>query len=177
MTILASLSRAAARVFDWPALHVRPLAPSERTLLPPAMAAAIDLDAVRIVRRFHNPIAACFNQSVVRGARIFWAKAPDEAATPAERAHLVHELVHVWQYRHLKLTGPEILLHRRYQYELKSGVGFADFGYEQQAAIVEDAFRMKAGLAPRWGKSQHHEDYERVIASCVDCRPVRRLDA
>lgn len=158
----------------------RPLTPSEEDLLPPEMARAIDLKEVRIVRRFHNPVAAAFRQTVVRGARIFWATAPAEARSVAERAHLAHELVHVWQYRFLKRSGLELLLDRRYRYALAPGTAFSDYGHEQQAAIVEDAVRLAAGEAPRWvrGAPAPLAQYAALIASCTACksawRPLRR---
>ncbi|MEQ1931537.1 MAG: hypothetical protein ABL957_13560 [Parvularculaceae bacterium] len=137
-------------------------------LLPAVMAASIDLGAVRVVGRFHNPVAAFLDQSVVRGPRIYWANAPIEATTIAERAHLAHELVHVWQYEFLRRSGLEILMHRRYRYELSAGTPFAAYGFEQQAAIVEDAVRIAAGAAPRWaiGGVGSDQDYASAIASC-----------
>jgi hypothetical protein len=111
------------------------------------------------------------NQSVVRGPRIFWAAAPTEARTAHERAHLAHELVHVWQYLHLGRTGLELLLHRRYRYRLEAGAPFSSYGYEQQAAIVEDSVRMASGLPVRWALSPAPPvRYAEAIASCVLCR-------
>lgn len=150
----------------------RPLACSEEILLPAEMAATTDLRNVRIVRRFHNPLAAMLNQTVVRGSRIFWAHAPDEARSPAERAHLAHELVHVWQYQYLRRNGIMMLLDRRYRYVLRPGARFSDYGCEQQASIVEDAVRIAEGLAPRWviGATPAEADYAATISSCAACR-------
>lgn len=136
------------------------------------MARSIDLKDVRIVRRFHNPVAAALRQTVVRGASIYWANAPAEATSIVERAHLAHELVHVWQYRFLKRSGLELLLDRRYRYALGAGSVFADYGFEQQAAIVEDAVRLAAGVGPRWaiGEAPSLSHYAAVIASCAECR-------
>ena len=149
----------------------RPLAQSERALLPAPMAAAMDLGAVRIVRRFHNPLAAMLNQTVVRGRRIFWAHAPAEATSALTRAHLAHELVHVWQYLALKKSGLELLLDRTYRYSLTPGARFADFGFEQQASIVEDEVRIAAGLAPRWaiGPLAGPAVYAAAIETCEEC--------
>lgn len=136
------------------------------------MARSIDLKDVRIVRRFHNPLAATLSQTVVRGASIYWAKAPAEAKSIAARAHLAHELVHVWQYRFLKRSGLELLLDRRYRYALNARSVFADYGFEQQAAIVEDSVRLAAGVGPRWaiGEAPSLPHYAAVIASCAGCR-------
>lgn len=59
------------------------------------------------------------------------------------RALLVHELVHVWQHQSgicLPLRRPPFA---RYGYRLKPGKRFARYGLEQQARIVEDAYRAR----------------------------------
>lgn len=150
----------------------RPLSREEENLLPSPLAEAIDLGEVRIVKRFHTPIAAALKVTIVRGSRIFWADAPEEATTLAERAHLAHELVHVWQYRALRRFGVELLASRVYRYRLESGRTFLCYGYEQQAAIVEDYVRIKDGASPRWALSPvaMMPDYERAIASAAGVR-------
>lgn len=148
----------------------RSLTASESALLPPAVSALVDLSEVRIVNKFHNPVAALFNQSVVRGWRIFWAGAPAETTSLAERTHLAHELVHVWQYEYLKRSGLEILIDRRYRYELRPGAPFSAYGFEQQAAIVEDFVRLSGGAEPRWTTRRASlADYAAVIATCARC--------
>ena len=145
----------------------RALTPSERGLAPPPLASAIDLGAVRIVARWHTPVARLFNVTVVRGARIFWANAPVEAVSLFERAHLAHEIVHVWQYKALRRTGLELLASRVYRYRLTHGRPFVSYGYEQQASIVEDFIRMRAGAMPRraLGSIAPITEYERTIAT------------
>lgn len=58
------------------------------------------------------------------------------------RALLVHELTHVWQHQ----TGINLILRRppfaRYRYRLQPGKPFTAYGLEQQASIVEDAYRL-----------------------------------
>lgn len=106
--------------------------------------------------------------SVVHGERIFWPDAPEEATTLLERAHLAHELVHVWQYQALRRTGLELLLSRVYRYRLDPARGFRDYGYEQQAAIVEDYVRLCDGARCRWAQGgASSADYERVIATAA----------
>lgn len=71
----------------------------------------------------------------------------------AFRRIFVHELVHVWQVQtggHLALRRPPFA---RYGYALIPGKPFHRYGIEQQASIVEDAFRARtrgdaAALAP-----------------------------
>lgn len=147
---------------------MRALTASERTLLPPPLAAGVDFSAVRILARAHNPYAALMRISVVRGARIFWPGAPAEAVSPLERAHLAHELVHVWQYQALKRSGIELLFSRVYRYRLDPARAFRSYGYEQQAAIVEDYVRLCGGAACRWTDgAAPRADYERAIATAL----------
>ncbi len=164
----------AARSAAAPAMGLeRSLTTSECALLPPLLAAAIDLDAVRIVRRFHTPFAKWFNLTIARGARVFWANAPVEAMTLFERSHLAHELVHVWQYKALRRTGIELLASRIYRYRLDPARPFLSYGYEQQASIVEDYTRMRGGGCPRRavGPAQPIAAFERVIASAPMLAP------
>lgn len=78
------------------------------------------------------------------------------AAAPGWQALFVHELVHIWQYQqggHLALRRPPFA---RYRYRLETGKPFGRYGIEQQAQMVEDAFRARrrrdattlAALAP-----------------------------
>ncbi|MGN6422447.1 MAG: hypothetical protein ACTHLA_03960 [Asticcacaulis sp.] len=90
-------------------------------------------------------------QIVVRGQRIFWPGAPDDMSRdPALLALLAHELTHVWQYAD-GMTLLRYLWRERgvYAYRL-DGRSFPAYGYEQQAAIIEDWVRLSHGLSPRW---------------------------
>ncbi len=142
------------------------MTPAEQKVLPPPLAAGVDFSAVRILGRAHNPYAALMRISVVRGGRIFWPGAPAEARSLPERAHLAHELVHVWQYQALRRSGLELLLSRAYRYRLDPARAFRDYGFEQQAAIVEDYVRLCDGAGCRWAQtSAPRADYQRVIAT------------
>lgn len=63
----------------------------------------------------------------------------------ALRALFIHELVHCWQHQ----RGINLILRRppfaRYAYTLLPGKPFARYGIEQQACIVEDAYRRREG--------------------------------
>lgn len=150
----------------------RRLTSAERLLLPSPLAASIDLDRVLILSRWHTPVAAALKVTVVRDWRIFWRNAPAEATSVSERAHLAHELVHVWQYQALRRTGVELLMSRRYGYDLAPGKPFAAYGYEQQASIVEDFVRLSAGFRPRHirERAPPRAAYEAVIASAGAAR-------
>ena len=69
------------------------------------------------------------------------------------QAVFVHELTHVWQAQ----RGVSLLLAKlragdgaaAYAYDLKQGPGFLALNIEQQAMVVEDAFRLsRGGTAP-----------------------------
>lgn len=64
---------------------------------------------------------------------------------PGMQAHFVHEMTHVWQHQ----QGVNLLLRRLpwapYGYVLKPGKRFADYGIEQQACIVADAYLINKG--------------------------------
>ncbi len=79
---------------------------------------------------------------------------------------LIHELTHVWQYHHLGMVYiPRALAAQRsaegYDYggagalyhAQWNGKRLLDFNYEQQAEIIEDYFRLLAGLRPTWGEA------------------------
>jgi hypothetical protein len=66
------------------------------------------------------------------------------AGSTSLQAHFVHELVHCWQVQvggHLALRRPPFA---RYGYTLQPGKPFHRYGIEQQARLVEDAFRARA---------------------------------
>ncbi|ADU14200.1 hypothetical protein [Asticcacaulis excentricus] len=136
----------------------RPLTPSEIAALPEGLVAAVPVEAVRLIGRAH-PLS-WLSQTVgrgplivVRGRRIFWPDLPtDLSARPEVLALLAHELTHVWQYAN-GLTVWRYLWRERgcYRYRLTAGKAFTDYGYEQQAAMVEDWVRGLNGLPPRWG--------------------------
>ncbi len=64
------------------------------------------------------------------------------------RALLVHELTHCWQ----RQRGINLVLQRRpfarYGYHVEAGKPFASYGIEQQAMIVEHAYRAREHSAP-----------------------------
>ncbi len=66
----------------------------------------------------------------------------------AMRALFVHEMVHCWQHQ----RGLNLILRRppfaRYRYALTPGKPFTRYGIEQQACIVEDAYRLQEGGLP-----------------------------
>lgn len=132
---------------------IRRLSVSEKKIIPASISAGIDLDAIEIHKRRWTFLTPS-HYSVVRGNKIFYPKDPGPSRDLLHLAHLVHEVVHVWQYEKLGIGmyAPQ-WLDRRYHYELHQGDIFQSFGLEQQAAIVEDSFRVQNGLKPRWAEN------------------------
>lgn len=71
------------------------------------------------------------------------------------RAHIMHELTHVWQYQ----QGINLPLRRhpfcRYDYDFEPGRSFSEYGLEQQAELVRHAFLAARGR-PAAGKPDLH---------------------
>ena len=72
---------------------------------------------------------------------------------------LIHEVVHVWQYTHRGAAYIPRALYAQttlegYDYgglqALDEAYELEDFNYEQQADIIEDAFRLANGLQAQW---------------------------
>ncbi|MFP1132511.1 hypothetical protein [Asticcacaulis sp. W401b] len=136
----------------------RPLTLSERMALPAGLIAAVPVEGVRLIGRAHplswlSQALGCGPLIVVRGRRIFWPDLPaDLSARPEVLALLAHELTHVWQYANGLTVWRYLWRERgRYRYRLIPGKAFTDYGYEQQAAMVEDWVRDRNDLPPRWG--------------------------
>jgi len=151
--------------------NVRNLSGLEKSVIPVSIAAGIDLDAIKIHKRRWT-ILTPSNVTVARGTKIFYPNdpGPPQKLTDNVRhlAHMVHEVVHVWQYEKLGINfyAPQ-WLDRRYHYRLNEGDVFQSFGLEQQAAITEDSFLVKNRLRPRWAKnSPSLELLEETVAGC-----------
>lgn len=68
-------------------------------------------------------------------------------ATPARQAVFIHEMTHVWQCQNkvlsLSLTDMWNIVNytpKAYQYTLEENKDFLQYGFEQQASIIEDYF-------------------------------------
>ena len=139
-------------------VQMRPLTPAEINALPTGLLSVVPFQDVRLVDDHHwvSHLAQLIGrgpQIVVRGRRIFWPHLPaDMSGNAVAMSLLAHELVHVWQYE----TGMTLLRYiwrERGQYHYRiDDRAYVDYGYEQQAAMVEDWMRLRAGLAPRYGK-------------------------
>lgn len=91
---------------------------------------------------------------------------------------LAHELIHVWQWQQRKLTGytpwraaaEQIKSDDPYLFDLDASPKFIEFGYEQQATIVEEYVCCRA-LAPAAARTK------RLHALLSAVMPVRPLPA
>jgi hypothetical protein len=132
----------------------RPLTAGERALLRPLFRDGIDYDQVRV-------IAAPFpfqpaDTYMTLGGHIY-APGPlfreDFSLRGDDRAVLVHEIGHVWQFA----NGIDLIAHaiadftkhrgnyeQAYWYRLEPGRDLADYGVEQQASILEDYYLITA---------------------------------
>lgn len=128
----------------------RPLSDAEISALPGRMAEMIDLKKVSLINGRH-PVAWLARYIlghrhviVVRGSDIYWPRLPDDLSSKPELLGLLaHELTHVWQYQ----KGMNILKYMfrergRYKYKLLPDQAFTKYGFEQQAAMVEDWVRL-----------------------------------
>ena len=136
---------------------VRPLDERERQLARSVFGNTIDLNQVRIDERARIACRRGHLAYVSFHTINSWGGLSDST--------LIHELVHVWQHTHRGAAYiPRALraMHSAagYNYggiaELLRARGrnetLHDFNYEQQADIIADAFRLRHGLPPRWGK-------------------------
>lgn len=143
----------------------RPLTPGELAAARNVFGDAIDWARVRIHARGFTPFQPRRTAVSPLGAVHFRAEdcLPDFSRGWAEMAWLIHELVHVWQYQ----TGVWVILRglweRTYQYgALDPTRPLRRYGIEQQAAIVEDWFRIVRGQRP-WRGTGSTADYRAVI--------------
>ena len=153
---------------------VRFLSLSEREVIPDIIQRTLDLDIVEIHKRrwtFLTPD----NVTVVRGHKIFYPRDPGPNDSLYHLAHLVHEIVHVWQYLYMGigLYSPR-WLDRRYKYTIHPEKRFGAYGLEQQAAIFEDAFRLANDLPFRWAQNEPSaEALQKVLKTCEEDFDVR----
>lgn len=61
-------------------------------------------------------------------------------ASLGKQAWFIHEMTHVWQVQQGMKVIRRAILDRRYQYLLKEGKSFFQYGIEQQAQMVQDFF-------------------------------------
>ena len=130
---------------------VRALTPAERSLARSVFGEAIDLDPVRLAP---SPLKRAFVAGRWFGRDwIAWPKAglADDFGDGrlSDRATLIHELVHVWQAQ----SGVNLLTAKlragdsaaAYAYALDDTCVWGGLNIEQQASLVEHAYRAREG--------------------------------
>jgi len=131
----------------------RPLSAAERRLLQPIFGNSVPYDLIRVDERAYvGPRFAPFCYVSFHTVNS-WGK----MSAPT----LVHEIVHVWQYTH---RGAAYIPRALYAQTTAAGYNYGgleplrrhhrleDFNYEQQADIIEDAFRLANGWPGQWIK-------------------------
>lgn len=131
--------------------RIRPLTAGEIALLRPFFGDAIPYELVRIDE--HALLGPSW------GNFCYVSFFTINSWGPMADTTLVHELVHVWQYTHRGAVYiPRALAAQRsamgYNYgglePLRRAAGLESFNYEQQADLIEDAFRLANGYPAQW---------------------------
>jgi hypothetical protein len=142
----------------------RPLTPGEISLAKTVFGGSIDYAAVRLHdRRILPPVIQKKNQAVAKGNDISFPRDAysddfSQEADAAKQSVFIHELVHVWQHQNKVLSTPreavkEMLKHKfnyskAYLHSLSAAKDLTDYGFEQQAAIIQDYFLLsRHGIA------------------------------
>ncbi len=145
-----------------PPTYQRALTGTERAALPPGLLAALP-DGIVLIGA-HHPLSRLSQRVrgyaliLVRGKRIFWPNlTADLSIDIGNLSVLAHELVHVWQYRNgmtvWRYIWRDVIGHLgRYDYRLVPGRAYTAYGYEQQAAMMEDWIRLRHGLFARYAR-------------------------
>ncbi|MEZ0260532.1 MAG: hypothetical protein ACAH80_05945 [Alphaproteobacteria bacterium] len=137
----------------------RPLTPGEIALAKLIFKDSIDYSAVRLhdkrilpsfIQEKHQAVA---HRSSISFPRSAYAEDFSKEPDALKQSVFIHELVHVWQHQNKVLSTPregvkETLRHRfnyskAYLHKLATGKDLVNYGFEQQAAIVQDYFLLK----------------------------------
>lgn len=149
----------------WSRTRPRGLAAGELAAARAVFGDAIDWERVRIFAQPFVWLQPRGTAVTPLGAVHFWP-ADHRADFSGEwrgMAWLLHELVHVWQHQTGQWVIPRGLWERRYTYgALDPRRTLTAYGIEQQAAIVEDWFRLTRGQRG-WRGTGSEADYRAVI--------------
>ncbi len=136
-----------------PAGGERPLTPGEIAMAESIFGSAMAYAEVTIKRRKWFPFQPRNVTMAPRGHLHFHPLADGycddfSQSSLGRRAHFIHEMTHVWQ---TQTRGDwYLILNRhpwcRYDYSLKPGWTFIQYGIEQQAEIVRHAFLLREGV-------------------------------
>ncbi|RYF09832.1 MAG: type IV secretion protein Rhs [Oxalobacteraceae bacterium] len=151
----------------------RKLTLGERALANSIFSFGLNLDKVIIHNRPYQPFQSRGVAMTPNGE--MWFKAMDFkhdfSTNVLDAAWFLHEMTHVWQFQTGRLVRMRGLLEQigrlrgsdPYPYgAIDPKRNFSSYKNEQQAALVEDYYRIRHRLKPRYG-SGSIEDYERAI--------------
>lgn len=165
-------------MIGWRRATARPLTSGEVELARSIFGAALDTSRVCVHARAYLPGQAKRVAMTPNGEVWFRPEdhKPDFSRTVGDSAWLVHELVHAWQFqtgRSVRLRGlleqvGRLFGRNPYLYGLLDPMRpYRSYNNEQQAAIVEDYFRIGHGLAARFGEGAP-ADYRAAIPFLPD---------
>jgi hypothetical protein len=174
------------------AMAKRCLTAGEITLAKTVFGDSIDYDAVRLhsrrllpfgIQEKHQAMAYRSHTSFPRSA---YSDDFSKETDPQKQSVFIHELVHVWQHQNRVLSTPkeavrETLKHKfnyqkSYHYTLSQKRDLTSYGFEQQAAIVQDYFLLtRHGIAqsfksrrrPGHNPQTLQRDYEAVLKNFI----------
>ena len=137
----------------------RPLTAGEIALLQPVFGNTIDYAKQTVGRNDGNTGGKdnSFTPGYIPNMAVTIWSWDYSTAPPEDAAIFVHEMMHVWQSGHGGhniLNGLKLMIRhpldygKNYKYDLASSASLDDFNFEQQAAIIEDHYRVSKGLAP-----------------------------
>jgi hypothetical protein len=184
---IRSLSASGLRqCFDGRLRMSRPLTQGEKDLAKPIFRDAVNYSLVRIhdgkYMFFQPDNNGMTPNGEIHVAGIYSSDYSGEG--PSRQAFFIHEMVQVWQYQTGILTagviGSAILevigtlgdYDSAYPYVLEGSNDLTNYNLEQQAAVVEDYFRVtKLGLEPRRAQLP----YSRTCSPNPRGKPTRQL--
>lgn len=151
----------------------RPLTSGEVRLARAVFGAALDVSRIKIHNRPYL-IGQGRGVAMTPNGEVWFRPEdykPDFSRLATDSAWLIHELTHAWQlqtgrsvrFRGLAEQFGRLFGNDPYPYgELDPARPFGSYKNEQQAAIVEDYFRLTQRLKPRYGSGEL-STYRRVI--------------
>ena len=140
---------------------VRSLTSGEKSLLRQIFEVTLPYDSMQLSR--NDMELGGSDNSITPGDTPFMAKSvwctdfSNTGVSDDDRGTFIHECVHVWQFYHgiTKLSAIKLFVWYRsdyfpkaYRYDLSDNDDLTDYNMEQQAAIIEDWWRITVRLAP-----------------------------
>ncbi len=149
----------------WCKWHTKPLTQRQRELAKRVFGSSMNLDAVRIDYRARI--------GTRRGKMAYVSFATINCFESMRDPHLIHELVHIWQYErvgavYIVRAILAQLSEKGYDYGGKIGLlankdrGLEGFNYEQQGDIAADFYKRLLGLHLQWSVNAIDPEFFKV---------------